>query len=158
MRKVIFLSVGVVFGCSLTVAGWGANGHRMIGEAAARGLPQDMPAFLRAASDQLAFLNPEPDLQRDARERAFGPWLLGSVQDHHVFLDVVPLDVLRAPDRYTYLDMLAKRAIVSSIQPPGPAPQLRPGLLPFRILELTQQLRIGFRRWRETTDPQEMSQ
>ena len=90
MRKVIFLSVGVVFGCSLTVAGWGANGHRMIGEAAARGLPQDMLAFLRAASDQLAFLNPEPDLQRDARERAFGPWLLGSVQDHHVYEVIDP--------------------------------------------------------------------
>ena len=151
MRKVIFLSAGFVFGCSLTVVGWGAHGHRMIGEAAAKGLPPEMPSFFRAASEQLAFLNPEPDLWRDAREQAFGPWLRGSVQDHHVFLDLVPSDVLRAPDRYTYLDLLAKRAIVSPIQPPGPVP----GLLHLRILELTQQVRIGFRRWRETTDPRQ---
>ena len=134
MRKVIFLSVGVVFGCSLTVAGWGANGHRMIGEAAARGLPQDMPAFLRAASDQLAFLNPEPDLQRDARERAFGPWLLGSVQDHHVFLDVVPLDVLRAPDRYTYLGHARQAGnCVFHPTPGASAPNFVPDFFPFEF-------------------------
>ena len=47
--------------------------------------------------------------------------------------------------------MVAKRGIVSPIQRVGPVP----GLLHLRILELSQGLRIGFRRWRETTDPKQ---
>lgn len=150
MRKVISM-VAVLLMCSLTAAGWGAYGHTMIGEAAAQSLPLGMPEFFRAARDQLAFLNPEPDRWRDNREQAYGRWLRDSIRDHHVFLDLVPDDILRAPDRYTYLDMLAERAIISPVERVGPVP----GLIHFRILELTQQLRIGFRRWRETADPRQ---
>ena len=149
MRRLILLVAVFVVGCSLSAVGWGAYGHTMIGEAAAKALPPEMPAFFRTASDQLAFLNPEPDRWRDDREQAYGPWLRGSIKDHHVFLDLVPTDILRAPDRYAYLDMLAKRGIVSPIKLVGPVP----GLLHLRILELAQQVRVGFRRWRQTTDP-----
>ena len=151
MRRLIVLVAVLLLIDSLSVVGWGPYGHTLIGEAAAKGLPPEMPSFFRMASDQLAFLNPEPDLWRDNLEQTYGPWLRGSITDHRVFLDLVPPDILRAPDRYAYLDMLAKRGIVSAVESVGPVP----GLLHLRILELTQQLRIGFRRWRATTDPKQ---
>ena len=150
MRRLSLLSLVVVLSWPSITFGWGAFGHTMIGQVAAKGLPEAMPMFFRAASDQLAFLNLEPDRWRDTREQTYGPWLNGSIKDHHVLLDLVPSDILGAPDRYTYLDLLAKRGIISPIRN-GPVP----GLLHLRILELTQQVRIGFRRWRETSDPRE---
>ena len=150
MRRRILVVTVLLLGGSLSVAGWGAYGHTVIGQAAAKSLPSEMPAFFRAAGDQLAFLNPEPDRWRDTAEQAYGPWLNGSIKDHHILLDLVPSDILRAPDRYTYLDMLAKRGITSPIRN-GPVP----GLLHLRILELTQQVRIGFRSWRASTDPRQ---
>ena len=45
---------------------WGASGHRTIGVAAMRGLPDDMPAFLRtaAAAADVGELSREPDRWR----------------------------------------------------------------------------------------------
>ena len=40
-------------------------GHRITGEVAARRVPEAMPAFFRNATQQLAYLNPEPDRWRD---------------------------------------------------------------------------------------------
>ena len=50
------------------VLAWGAEGHRMIGELAMRGLPATLPAFLRSASAaaQTGYLSPEPDRIRGA--------------------------------------------------------------------------------------------
>ena len=150
MRRLSFLFLVTILSWPPITFGWGAYGHTMIGQVAAMRLPEAMPMFFRAASDQLAFLNPEPDRWRDTGEQAYGRWLNGSIKDHHVLLDLVPSDILRAPDRYAYLDLLAKKGITSPIRN-GPVP----GLLHLRILELTQQVRIGFRRWREASDPRE---
>ncbi|MFN3668767.1 MAG: S1/P1 Nuclease [Brevundimonas sp.] len=45
------------------VSAWGNTGHRLIGVAAARGLPEEMPAFLRtpAAAAEIGELSREPD-------------------------------------------------------------------------------------------------
>ncbi|MFN7624862.1 MAG: hypothetical protein ACK5RS_17130, partial [Acidobacteriota bacterium] len=50
------------------VRGWGAHGHAISGKAAAEKLPPTMPDFFRKASDQLSYLNPEPDRWRDRLE------------------------------------------------------------------------------------------
>jgi hypothetical protein len=63
------------------------------------------PMFFRAADDQLAYLNGEPDRWRDAREQALGTWLNATSKEHYVFLDLVPPEALPAPDRYAYLDI-----------------------------------------------------
>jgi hypothetical protein len=126
---------------------WGEAGHRLVGEAAARALPVDMPAFFRNAAGQLAYLNPEPDRWRAPRDAtpldasmdpAYAP-------DHFVDLEMLPPGALRARDRYAYADTLRKANV---------SPQVA-GFLPYRVLELTARLREEFRLWRRATSLQE---
>lgn len=50
------------------VAAWGASGHRMVGQAAMRALPEELPAFLRTAeaAAQVGELSREPDRWKGA--------------------------------------------------------------------------------------------
>jgi hypothetical protein len=129
------------------VFAWGDAGHKMIGEAAALKLPPSAPAFLRSASKQLAYLNPEPDRWRSRVESSIDPALdRAGAPEHFIDLEMAPPAVLtaalRARDRYAYLDTLSA-AHVNGIAM---------GLLPFRMLELSQQLREDFRVWRAAPD------
>ena len=60
---------------------WGDAGHRMTGLAAVQALPAEMPAFFRNASQQLAYLNPEPDRWKERAERTLDPAMEGSTSD-----------------------------------------------------------------------------
>jgi hypothetical protein len=119
---------------------WGEAGHRMTAQAAAAALPADMPRFFRGASAQLAYLNPEPD-----RWRVRDSLVLDGAQDaaaaaeHFVDLELLPPRALEARDRYGYVERLAKADV----------PATKAGLLPYRILELTERLRIDFALWRK---------
>lgn len=125
---------------------WGSEGHRMVGAAAVGALPQEMPEFFRAATDQLAYLNPEPDRWKAGEERALDPAMNGAhSSEHYINFEGVPGAVFGARDRFAYLDSLKAHGF----DIPGP------GLLPYRILELTQRLRVGFREWRAATDARE---
>jgi hypothetical protein len=125
---------------------WGAEGHRMVGAAAARALPADMPEFFRTSVDQLAYLNPEPDRWKAREERDLDPAMNSAhSSEHYINFEGLPDGVLRARDRFAYLDSLKAHGF----DIPGP------GLLPYRILELTQRLRVGFREWRAASDPRE---
>ena len=125
------------------VSAWGEYGHRLVGRTATAALPREMPAFFRNAGAQLAYLNPEPDRWRERAERELDPALDGATApDHFIDLELVPEQrraALAAPTRYAFADSL--RTL-----------QLEPatvGMLPFRIIELTQALRTDFRRWRD---------
>ncbi|CAA9337439.1 MAG: hypothetical protein AVDCRST_MAG11-2792 [uncultured Gemmatimonadaceae bacterium] len=126
---------------------WGEHGHRLAGAAAVEALPSGMPAFFRAAGRQLAYLNPEPDRWRNRTERELDPALDGATApDHYVDLELIPAArraaVLGARTRFDYADSLrAAGASAATV-----------GLLPFRIVELTQRLRAGFRLWRAAPD------
>lgn len=125
---------------------WGEHGHEMIGLVAAENLPDEMPEFFRAAAAQLSFLNPEPDRWRNSRERAIDPAMNAAHSpEHWVNFEHMPDGARMAPDRFAYLDTLAAHGT----ELPGS------GLLPFRILEMTQRLRVGFRDWRLADDPRE---
>jgi hypothetical protein len=126
---------------------WGVKGHRLIGTAAAVALPADMPAFFRAATDQLAYLNPEPDRWKARAERDQDPALDGAFNaDHFLDTELAPPAVLAAalaaPHRYAYIDTL-RAAGVDAVQL---------GFVPFAMLELTQRLRQAFRMWRTAPD------
>jgi hypothetical protein len=139
-----------VAGVTLTATrldAWGEAGHKMIGLAAAQALPADMPAFFRDAAAQLSYLNPEPDRWKDRSERDRDPALeAGTSPEHFMDMDMLPLDrmntALAAPNRFAYED---------SVRAAGLSPAVV-GLLPFRILELSQTLRLEFRLWRAATD------
>jgi hypothetical protein len=126
---------------------WGDAGHRLTGEAAALRLPSAMPAFFRSASRQLGYLNPEPDRWKERAERNLDPALEGGTGPDH-FMDTemaspsVLAAALRAPNRFAYSDTLAAAGIKAPVF----------GLLPFRMLELAQQLRVDFRNWRAAPD------
>jgi len=136
-----------VVGLPALVFGWGEAGHRITGEAAALEMPASAPAFFRNASRQLAYLNPEPDRWRDRGERTLDPALEGATApDHFIDLEMasptVLAEALKAPDRYGYLDSLSSAGVKGVTM----------GLLPFRMLELSQQLRQDFREWRAAPD------
>jgi hypothetical protein len=126
---------------------WGEHGHRLIGQAAAAALPAAMPAFFRNSAPQLAYLNPEPDRWRERTERDRDPALDGATApDHFIDWDMLPASsregLLAARDRLAYADSLQRLGMRASTV----------GLLPFRILELEQRLRVEFRLWRGAPD------
>lgn len=57
-----------------SVSAWGNTGHRLIGMAAVRGLPEEMPAFLRtpAAATEVGELSREPDRTKGVGSRMTG--------------------------------------------------------------------------------------
>ena len=110
-------------------------------------LPQEMPAFFRAASAQLVHLNPEPDRWRGRPERDLDPALDGAFgSDHFLDTEMVAPEVfaraMQAPHRYAYADTLRAAGVEAA----------QMGFAPFAILELTQRLRQGFRMWRSAPD------
>lgn len=139
--------IGIVAALAVThvlpLFAWGERGHYLTGQAAAAKIPAEMPAFFRNAAAQLAYLNPEPDRWRDRTEAAIDPALdAGSAPDHFVDMEMVPATTLTAafaaPQRYAYADTLRAAGVDAA----------KFGFLPFRILELTQRLRVEFRLWR----------
>ena len=140
--------LAATFGVVLTAAPanaarWGEPGHRMIGEAAGRALPAEMPAFFRNAIADFAYLNPEPDRWREQGEVTLDPALgIGGGYEHFVDFEGVPDAAFAAPTRYDYL--LQLRAVNKDHTA---------GLLVYRMLELTQTLRVEWRLWRAATDP-----
>jgi hypothetical protein len=130
-----------------SIFAWGAKGHRIVGTVAAESLPDSMPAFFRAAVDQLAYLNPEPDRWKARAERDLDPALDGAFNaDHFVDLEMATPAVLaaalKAPHRYAYADTLRAAGVDAVTM----------GFLPFAMLELTQRLRQEFRMWRTAPD------
>ena len=132
----------------MTAAHWGVVGHRLVGAAAAAALPPAMPAFFRDAADELSYLDPEPDRWRDKTESAIDPAMDGAyTADHYIDLERIPAGALAARNRFDYLDSLRHAGVGAA----------GGGLLPFRILELTQRLREEFRLWRVAPDPRTRS-
>lgn len=124
---------------------WGQHGHMIAARAAVQRLPAEMPAFFREAEDQLVYLDPEPDRWRDSEEgRADAAMNEAFAPEHWVHLDEVPASAFYAQNRFDYILALDRAGL--DVQDAG--------LLPYRILELAQRLRSGFRRWRATTDPE----
>src|SRR5690349_19276623 len=75
MRR--WLAAALLTLAPLPAWGWGATGHRYIGELAVRHFPKEIPAFLRTrqAALQIGLLAQEPDISR------------GSGQPHDADLD-----------------------------------------------------------------------
>ena len=105
LRVAVFLAALAIAVIPAGLHAWGDAGHRITGEAAALRLPLQMPAFFRAASKQLAYLNPEPDRWKDKAEssidHALDDW---AYPDHFIDMDLIDTTVLnaalKAPHRY----------------------------------------------------------
>lgn len=122
---------------------WGEAGHIMAARAAVEILPSSMPAFVRAAGERLAWLNPEPDRWRS---RELGAMDQAFSYDHYIDLENVPDGALDAPNRWRFVEALYEAGIER--------PERDVGFLPYRIEEMYQRLLAGFRRWRTATGPE----
>lgn len=104
-------------------------------------LPRQMPEFFREATDQLAYLNPEPDRWRS---RSASEMDRAWTHDHYLNLERVPEPALGEPDRFAYLDALRAAGLAT--------PERDGGLLLFRIVELYQRLVAEWALWRAERD------
>jgi hypothetical protein len=122
---------------------WGEAGHRIIGDAAAAALPEQMPKFFRDARAQLSYLNPDPDRWRDRAESNLDPAFNDyQAPEHFIDIELVPGDALKARNRDTFIDSLHAHGVKTTTT----------GFLPWRMLEAMQSLRIQWRLWRAEKD------
>jgi hypothetical protein len=121
---------------------WGNTGHRMLGEAAVRALPTEVPAFLRTAqaARDVGELSREPD-----RSKGSGK-LHDSDRDPGHFVD---LDddgkVLGGPPM---VPLAATRAEYETQLRVAGIDQWKAGYLPYSIVDRWQQLTTDFAYWR----------
>ena len=144
---VALIALSALLFTATRVDAWGEAGHRMIGLAAAQAVPGDMPDFFKHAAAQLAYLNPEPDRWRDRAEKDRDAALDGATAaDHFIDLEMIPADrlagALAAPNRFAYVDTLQTLGLKATTV----------GILPYRIVEMTQTLRIEWSLWRAAGD------
>jgi len=141
-----FRSIGAIaLACALqfpvAAFAWGADGHRMINQIAAKALPPSVPAFLRtpAAVAEIEALGPEEDRLKDAGTS----WDDDNDPGHYVdigddgTIDGVSLDALPK-------DM---RAYAVALGRDGKDPY-GDGYLPYNIIDGYEQIRKDFAIWR----------
>jgi len=139
MKRALVLFLSFLITPSLFA--WGQKGHLISSEAAAIGLPRDMPPFFLNAAGELTYLGPEPDRWRATGESldAMNP------PDHYLnYENVAGLKL--PPDRYRFIDLLYKSG---TLRRHG-LYNSTAGFLPWRIAELADQLTTEFRIWRMT--------
>lgn len=127
------------------VSAWGATGHRLIGVAAVRAFPDELPAFLRteAAATEIGELSREPD-----RWRGGGPLHDQDRNDAH-FIDLDEAGRALGGPLITELPptLLAYRTAVRA----AGTDEHEAGRLPYAIIDAWIQLRIDFAYWRVLT-------
>ena len=122
---------------------WGDPGHRIIGEVAATNLPAEMPKFFRDARAQLTYLNPDADRWRHPAEvRADSAMNEFHAPEHYFDFEYAVGQSLNAVSRYAFIDSLHAHGMKTATA----------GFLPYRILELSQSLRVQWRIWHATKD------
>lgn len=125
-----------------SVLAWGNTGHRIIGEAAVRALPADLPAFLRApqAVKDVGELSREPDRVKGAG-RAFD-------NDHSPahFLDLE--DDGRILGGPTIAGLAATREEYDAALRAVGQDSWKAGYLPYAIIDSYEQLARDFAYWR----------
>jgi hypothetical protein len=136
--------------CLLTIAclispawPWGNEGHSAINRVAAEKLPPDVPAFLREAGAQLAYLAPEPDRWRATSELA-----LKRSQEPEHFINLESVEGMTLPpDRFTFYRELETRRQQTPGHPESLLPD-RVGLQPYIAIEVYERLIVAFREYR----------
>ncbi|HVJ06335.1 MAG TPA: hypothetical protein VM578_11740 [Candidatus Saccharimonadales bacterium] len=145
MRKLSFflLIIAVATLLPTLATGWGDVGHTTINHAAAERVPANMPQFLKAASDHIAWDGPEPDRWRSNLEQ---PLNNSQAPDH--FIDLEYVDWLKPlpPDRYKFIQAVYEyRAQHPQADMPQPE---KIGLQPYITIEVFDRLKVAFREYR----------
>jgi hypothetical protein len=117
---------------------WGGKGHQLQARAALGALPADVPAFLRQAVEEMAYLIVEPDRWRTSEQPALTETAGTS---HGIKWEIVPHPL--PANRHLYLIELAKQG---KLDPPHRVADY--GTVPYAFQEWAEMLTAAFRRWR----------
>jgi hypothetical protein len=150
MRRSISVAalLAIALGVPLPALAWGAAGHRIVNNVAARSLPESVPDFVRTptAIAEITALGPEPDRLKGAGKT----WDADLDPGHYLDLDddgtiagVLPLAQL-PPTRGAYDTAIRKGRVVN-----GEAPdEYSIGYVPYSIVEGYEQVAKDFAIWR----------
>ena len=141
-RLAAILAVAVVLAAPDVLFAWGSTGHRMIGEAAIRFLPEEMPAFLRTAqaAADVGELSREPDRLKGSGR------LHDADRDPGHFVDLS--DDGRVLGGPPMLPLAATRADYETQLRAAGVDEWKAGYLPYSIIDRWQQLATDFAYWR----------
>lgn len=122
--------------------GWGATGHRYIGEVAVASFPEEMPAFIRSveAAREIGELAREPDRWRGAGEAHDGE------RDPAHYVDLA--DDLTVAGGPSLKDLPPTRLDYDTALRKVGTNQYKTGYLPYAIVDGYQQLKMDFAYWR----------
>jgi len=139
--SVIFITVlaaGLVTLAGRSADAWWTNSHGIITQAAASKLPDDAPAFLRAAGVELAEMVAEPDDWKSPTTPA-----LRAVEHPEHFIDLEYLN--GAPIPKTRAEII-KLYTANGVEP------YKAGFLPYALQEGYERLMLAFRQYRNKPD------
>lgn len=143
VRRLLRLAAAVLLAAApATAFAWGNAGHRIVGEAAMRALPSDMPAFLRTprAAADLGELSREPDRLRDSGK------MHDADRDPAHFIDLD--DEGRAMGGPRFDALPPTRADYETALRAVGADSWKAGYLPYAIIDRWQHLTKAFAYWR----------
>ena len=148
LPAVIAASLAAVFIAPAPAFAWGAVGHRMINNVAARSLPATLPAFVRSpeAIAEITTLGPEADRLRDAEPpypADLDPAHFLDLDDDATVAGAVPLAQL-PPSRDAYDTAVRTGHMIGKHKPD----EYVAGYLPYSIAEGYAQVEEDFAIWR----------
>jgi len=143
VRRLVFIAAALALaGAPASALAWGNVGHRMIGQAAARALPTEIPAFLRTpqAATDVGELSREPDRTKDSGK------LRDSDRDPAHYVDVEDDGRILGGPRLSALP--TTRAEYEAELRAAGTDGWKAGYLPYAIVDRQQQLAKDFAYWR----------
>jgi hypothetical protein len=129
---------------SQTTFAWTYEGHTCVNRVAAEKIPASMPSFLRQASQEIAYLGPEPDRWRDPAE-----WALKTAQepDHFILLERISWMQSLPKSRYDFYRKLYEKRSTTPTHPDDYLPE-SVGLQPYIVAEIYGRLKLAFQEYR----------
>ena len=146
MKRIAIAAVAMllVAAPAATVSAWGSTGHRLVGVAAVRALPDELPAFLRSpgAAAEVGELSREPDRWKGAgqphdRERDTAHFV--DLTDDARVLEPEGMSIDALPELKSEYDAQLQAAGIKVNDA---------GYLPYAIMDAWQQLGRDFAYWR----------
>lgn len=141
-------SLAAVLAAPLPALAWGAVGHRIVNNVAARSLPDSVPAFVRTpdAIAEITTLGPEPDRLKGAGKTwgsDLDPGHFLDLDDDNTVAGVLPL--MQLPLTREEFDTAIRKGRVVNGEKPD---EYSIGYVPYSIVEGYQQVAKDFAIWR----------